>query len=115
MNRFNADEMFELTYRAALAAVQEVFPHLTLAQIVDPPQHMFDAALARQVAMHLTVARFDVPKRRFATLLGRSREAINRALRTIDWRLDQPEFEALYRRAAARAATLIDEELRRAA
>lgn len=83
-------------FEASVRGVQSRFPHLSEADIAAPPHHWFDAALARQIALHLLVQHFDVPKRAVAQELERSREAVNRALRTIDERLQYPEFQDAY-------------------
>ena len=90
INRLNEDEMFDLTYRACVAAVGAGFPHLPIAAIIDPPHPWFDAAFARQIVLHLMIARFDIPKRRVDVDLRRSRDAIGRAMRVVDERLETP-------------------------
>ena len=49
------------------------------------------------------IARFDIPKRRVDVDLRRSRDAIHRAMRVVDERLEAPEFETHYRKMAAHA------------
>lgn len=83
-------------FDAAITGVRTRFPHLAADDIAFPPHQWFDAALARQIALHLLVTRFDVPKRAVAEELERSREAVNRALRTIDDRLQYPDFQDAY-------------------
>jgi len=83
-------------FEASVRGVQSRFPHLSEADIVAPPHHWFDAALARQIALHLLIEHFDIPKRAVAEELERSRDAVNRALRTIDERLQYPEFQDAY-------------------
>lgn len=83
-------------FEASVRGVQSRFPHLSEADIASPPHHWFDAALARQIALHLLVQHFDVPKRAVAQELERSRAAVNRALQTIDERLEYPEFQDAY-------------------
>lgn len=107
VNQFNEREMLDLIYRACLVAVGAGFPHLPLSAIIDPPHPWFDAAFARQIVLHLMIARFDIPKRRVDVDLRRSREAIHRAMRVVDERLDSPEFEAHYRKMAAHAEELL--------
>lgn len=107
VNRFNDDEMFDLTYRACVAAVGAGFPHLPLFAIIDPPHPWFDAAFARQIVLHLMIARFEIPKRRLCHEHGRSRESVRRAMAVVDERLDSPEFEEHYRKIAAHAGELL--------
>lgn len=107
VNRFDQSEMYEATLHACVLAVQEGFPHLAVCEILDPPHDWFDAALARQVVMHLMVREFEWPKRRVVECENRSREAINRALRTIDERLLTPRFDTHYRSMAHQARALL--------
>ncbi|TAY75354.1 hypothetical protein [Rhizobium ruizarguesonis] len=107
VNRFDQKALYEAHLHACFAAVREGFPHLAVRDIVDPPHQWFDAALARQVAMHLMIVEFKWPKRRVVDVEDRSREAINRALRTINTRLESLRFEAHYRTMARRARSLI--------
>jgi hypothetical protein len=67
--------------------------------VIAPPHRWFDAALARQMVIHLMVKGFNIPKRRVVEMQGRSREAINRALTT----LSDEELDALIERARAQA------------
>lgn len=90
-------------FEASVRGVQSRFPHLSEADIAAPPHHWFDAALARQIALHLLVQRFDVPKRAIVQELERSRDAVNRALRTVDERLQYPEFHDAYEAMAESA------------
>lgn len=108
INRHSEREMFDLTYRACVAAVGAGFPHLPLSAIIDPPHPWFDAAFARQIVLHLMIARFGIARRRVDVDLRRSREAIHRAMRVIDERLEGAEFEAHYMRMAFHAEELIE-------
>lgn len=115
MNPFSEAELHELTYRVCLASVKTAFPHIPLASIVDPPHREPDAVLARQIAMHLMVGRFGLAKKRVGKLVGRESGAINRAVESVDRRLEEPEFEAQYWIMADRAASMFDDKLREAA
>lgn len=106
MNRYDSRQIYAATLHACLFAVREGFPHLTARDILDPPHRWFDAAMARQVVMHLMIVEFRYPKRRVVEMEDRSREAINRALRTIDARLETPRFANHYRAMAIRARAL---------
>jgi hypothetical protein len=106
-NRVNHNALYEVHLHACLAAVREGFPHLAVRDIVDPPHEWFDAALARQIAMHLMIVEFRWTKRRVVETEERSREAINRALRTVSRRMEEPRFAAHYRKLAARAHALV--------
>jgi len=115
MNRFSETELYDLTFRVCVASVKQAFPHIPVANIVDPPKGQFDAALARQIALHLMVARFGLVKHRAGKLVGRSRDSVNRALAAVDNRLDEPDFEAQYRVVAERAEAMFNDKLREAA
>ena len=101
-------EFTHAAFRASIEGVQEQMGHLTVEQICEPPREWLDAALARQIAIHLTVNRFAVQKRRIAIELERSREAINRALRTVDERLAHDAFANRYEAMAERAQAALD-------
>ncbi|MGO8323710.1 hypothetical protein ACC811_02365 [Rhizobium ruizarguesonis] len=107
INTFDQKALYEAHLHACFAAVREGFPHLAVREIVDPPHEWFDAALARQVVMHLMVVELKWPKRRVVEVEDRSREAINRAIRTVNARLESLRFEAHYRTMARRARSLI--------
>ncbi len=106
MNRSDQKQIYEATMHACLCAVRDGFPHLAFRDIVDPPHQWFDAALARQVALHLMIREFGWPKRRVVEIEDRSREAVNRALRTIDRRLESPRFARHYQTMKAHAHEL---------
>ncbi|MFB2553376.1 hypothetical protein [Ensifer soli] len=107
MDRFDQRQIYEACMHACLVAVREGFPHLDIRDIADPPHEWFDAALARQVVMHIMIRDFGWPKRRVVEVEARSREAINRALRTIDERMLTPRFAAHYQAMKARARSLL--------
>lgn len=115
MNRHSERDVHDALFHACVLAVAEGFPHLAVRDIINPPQHMFDAALARQVVLHLMVARFGMPKRRVVEMQQRSREAINRGLAKVDCRLANPTFEAHYRVMAERAGALVEARMEDAA
>lgn len=114
VNVHSEKDMYQATLTACILAASEAFPHLSIAEIITPPHRMFDAAMARQVVIHLMVTQFSWPKRRVVEEEGRSREAINRALRTIDERLGSQRFAAHYETIAARASELLSERIREA-
>lgn len=111
INLYSAQDRLEAQMAACVAAVQGEFRWLPLRDIVKPPHRQFDAALARQIALHLLIRRFDVPKRRVVELQERSREAVNRALRTVDDRLSSPLFAQAYERMSAGARELYTAEI----
>ena len=107
INIYDQKAVYEATIHACLVAVREGFPHLSVRDIVDPPHEWFDAALARQIVMHLVIREFGWPKRRVVEMEERSREAINRALRTIDARNSHDRFAIHYQAIAERARALL--------
>lgn len=115
MSHFTDAELYDITFRVCVAAVKSAFPHLPMAKIIDPPRGQFDAVLARQIALHVMVAQFDLPKKRAGAFVDRARVSVNRALQVIDDRLDEPEFATVYRRIAAEAQAMFDEKLAEAA
>lgn len=115
MNPYSAHDRLEAQTAACFAAVQSEFRWLPLREIIQPAHRQFDALLARQVALHLMVHHFDIPKRRVVELHERSREAVNRALRNIDLRLNQSLFADAYQRMTAEARELYSIQLSEAA
>jgi len=115
MNPHNENDRLRSMLASCFGAVQLNFRHLPLRFIIDPPQEFQDAQLARQIAIHLFATRFDVPNRRIADMTGLNRWTVRNALMAVDNRLDEPVFEAAYRRMAARAEQLYRQELERAA
>jgi hypothetical protein len=107
LNRYDQRQIYEAKMHAALCAVREGFPHLAMSDIVDPPHEWFDAALARQVVLHLMIYEFHWPKRRVVEIEERSREAINRGLRTINHRMEYPRFAQHYQSIKERAHALL--------
>lgn len=104
-SRTNRDGLSPL-YDAAIRGVQLRFKHLDPDDIRFPPHAWFDAALARQIAVHLLNRQFHVPKRAIAkTEIMGSREAVNRALKTVDERMNDAHFAASYAAMARHAVT----------
>lgn len=94
-------------FDACVQGVQLRFKHLDPLDIHHPPHCWFDAALARQIAVHLLCRNFGVPKRAVAGDIMKSRAAVNRALESVDERMGNPHFAASYeamRRHAVLAA-----------
>lgn len=115
MNRFNENERITEIYRCCIAAAQKHFCHIPVADVLEPPHHWFDAALARQVAIHIACTKFHIPRRRFAEHFERRRGTIGAGIRTIDNRLDTSEFQAVYSSIASDAQTHFDIKLQEAA
>jgi len=115
LNPYSEEERLQVMLACSYAGAQLGFRHLPLRFIIDPPHEFFDAHLARQVALHIFAAQFDVPRRRIAAMTGIGRWTLRNAVIAIDSRLDDPVFEAAYRRMARRALNLFHREIRQAA
>lgn len=97
------------------ALVMKYIGQLVMHGYGDPPHEFFDAHLARQIALHIFAAQFDIPRRRVAAMTGIGRWTLRNAVMAVDSRLDEPVFEAAYRRMARRALNLFHDQIRRAA
>jgi hypothetical protein len=107
------DEDLEAEIDAAVTAVAELLPHLDRADILHPPHAWFDAALARQMVVHVLVEEFGAPKRVVSAVSLMNREAIVRGLRVIDRRLQSPAFARTMARIRDRAADILSERVSR--
>lgn len=115
MNPYSAEERLQAMLSACYAAVQEHFSHLPLRYIVKPPHGHFDAALARQCAIHIAATQFHIPRKRLSRLQGRQRTSISFAMQRVDRRRREPLFAAAHDRMGARAVTLFLNALHEAA
>lgn len=103
----NASEQLHALFEASIKGVQSSFSHLAYDDIAYPPHQWFDAALARQIAIHILVYQFEIPKRRISNELRRSRDGVQRALQTVQTRLANPEFHEAYEAMASIAGETI--------
>lgn len=87
---------FMMLFQASVKAVRGSFKHLSEDDIAMPPHQWFDAALARQIALHVLVTRFDVPKNRIVAELNRSKLAVKRAMEAVEARLRNQAFSETY-------------------
>lgn len=94
---YSATSELEKNYVITVQSVQKQFSHLSEEEIFYPPHELFDAALARQIALHVMHYELSVPKRRLAVDLQRSREMLDRALKTVNRRKEKPQFEKTYK------------------
>lgn len=115
LNVHSQKDMYQATLNACYLAASEGFPHLTIAEIIDPPHRMFDAALVRQIVLHLMANQFCWPRRRIYQETLHNRGTIWRGMRVIDERLTSLKFENHYRNVAARASELLAASIREAA
>lgn len=115
MNPYSQEDRLQTMLACCYASVQTGFRHLALRHIINPPHQWFDAALARQIAIHILHVEFDVPRRRIVAMQDRQRGSIMMAVRAVDARLEEPMFARAYGRMAARAKDLFNLEVRKAA
>ncbi|WP_375618748.1 hypothetical protein [Bartonella sp. AC134YNZD] len=113
-NPYSEAERLQMMLSCSLKAVSGGFRHVPVRYIIDPPHGLFDAALARQIVMHILHYQFEMPRRRLVAMQERERTAVARSLRTINLRLEEPVFAKAYRRWAGRAMDLFFKEIRKA-
>ena len=100
VNFYDSDFVVALAAEATYEAVAEMFPWLSIFQIKNPPRHLMDAKLARQVAIHIMAERVGIPQRQIARLQARQRTSIHFALQTVAKRMESDTFTAAYEMAA---------------
>lgn len=115
LNLHSIDDRQRLMLTCCYQAVREHFSHIAIRDIVDPPQSMVDALLARQIAVTLMRDAFNVPRRRIAIILNRHRVALSFAMRAVTRRRTCPVFEAAYQGLGRRAREIYLRETRKAA
>jgi hypothetical protein len=116
INPYSESERLEAMFAASYAAVAEHFSHLPVRHIISPPRDLYDAMLARQIAIHIVNVQFRVPRRRIATCLKRQRSSILFGNRKVSTRCRrEPLFAAAYRRMASRAKLHFFREMKAAA
>jgi hypothetical protein len=115
LNPYSEEERLQAMVSACYRASRTHFNHLPIRQIIDPPADMFDAKLARQVAIYLLNVEFTVPRRRLVAVLSVARWTVMQAVRVIDDRRQEPVFESAYARIAARSNSLFMAALHEAA
>lgn len=102
-NPYSEEERLAKMVSATFRAARSHFNHLPIRHLVHPPVDLFDAKLARQIAIHVLNVEFGIPRRRLTKLLGVGRTMIMQSVRTVDHRRLEPVFERAYERIAARA------------
>lgn len=113
-NPYSEAERLQMMLSCSLKAVSGGFRHVPIRYIIDPPHGLFDAILARQIAIHILHYQFEVPRRRIVAMQVRQQTAIFLALQVINRRLEEPVFAKAYRRWAGRAMDLFFKEIRKA-
>lgn len=115
LNPYSEEERLQAMVSACFRASRAHFNHLPIHQVINPPRDMFDAKLARQIAVHILAVEFDIPRRRLMALLALARTTIHGAIYTVDDRMQDPIFERAYARISARAQDLFMTALHEAA
>lgn len=115
LNPYDEHQRLEVMLACCFKAVQLHFSHIAVRDIIWPPRDLFDAALARQIAIYILHVEFEVPRRRIVRMQARQRTSISFAIRKIDERLGCPVFAKAYTRMAARAKDIFMQQLRKAA
>ncbi|UNF46078.1 hypothetical protein MNL06_03020 [Bartonella krasnovii] len=113
-NPYSEAERLQMMLSCSLKAVSGGFRHVPIRYIIDPPHGLFDAVLARQIAIHILHYQFEVPRRRIVAMQTRKQTAIFLALQVINRRLEEPVFARAYRRWAGRAMDLFLREMDKA-
>lgn len=115
VNQHNQKDMYQANLNACYLAASEGFPHLTLAEIIEPPHGMLDAFLVRQIVMHIMVTQFCWPKKRVQIEEKRNRHTLYAGFKVIDERLTSVKFAEHYKMIANRALDLLAARIREAA
>ncbi|WP_019219126.1 hypothetical protein [Bartonella florencae] len=114
VNPYSEVERLQIMLSCSFKAVSGGFRHVPIRYIIDPPHGLFDAALARQIAIHILHYQFEVPRRRIVAIQERQRTSISLSLQVINRRLMEPVFAKAYRRWAGRAMDLFLREMDKA-
>ncbi len=115
LNPYDEHQRLEVMLACCFKAVQSHFSHIAVRDIIWPPRDLFDAALARQVAIYILHVEFEVPRRRIVKMQARQRTSISFAISKIDERLGCPVFAKAYSRMAAKAKDIFMQQLGKAA
>ncbi|UNF36526.1 hypothetical protein [Bartonella krasnovii] len=114
VNPYSEVERLQIMLSCSFKAVSGGFRHVPIRYIIDPPHGLFDAALARQIVIHILHYQFEVPRRRIVAIQERQRTSISLSLQVINRRLMEPVFARAYRRWAGRAMDLFLREMDKA-
>lgn len=106
MNIYSEDDRHRLMQTCCYSAVARHFSHLSLEDIIDPPNDMLDAALARQCALTMMRDYFNVPARRIAKITDRNVGRIKQTMWKVTLRRDCPVFDRAYHKMGLRALAL---------
>lgn len=102
-NPYTQDERIGAMINATYRAVRSHFNHIPMRDIIDPPRDMFDAKLARQIAISILNVEFKVPRRRLVALLTVARWSVMQANRVVRYRREEACFDRAYERICARS------------
>ncbi len=67
-NPYSEAERLQMMLSCSLKAVSGGFRHVPIRYIIDPQHGLFDAILARQIAIHILHYQFEVPRRRIVAM-----------------------------------------------
>lgn len=82
----------ELQMACYYKAAHSGFKYLPIYFVINPPKQLFEATLARRIAIHLMRTVFNIPCRRIASALNRQRITISFKIPKIIQRLQEPCF-----------------------
>lgn len=102
-NPYTQDERIGAMINATYRAVRSHFNHIPMRDIIEPPRDMFDAKLARQIAISILNVEFKVPRRRLVALLTVARWSVMQANRVVRYRREEACFDRAYERMSARS------------
>ena len=102
-NPYTQDERIGAMINATFRAVRSHFNHIPMRDIIEPPRDMFDAKLARQIAISILNVEFKVPRRRLVTLLTVARWSVMQANRVVRYRREEACFDRAYERMSTRS------------
>lgn len=115
INPYSEEERLQAMVSASFRASRSHFNHLPIRHVINPPADMFDAKLARQVAIYVLHVHFGVPRRRLVALLNVARWTVMQSVRVVDARRFEPLFDRAYERIGARANDYFMDALHQAA
>ncbi|MCV9966351.1 hypothetical protein OIU34_31240 [Pararhizobium sp. BT-229] len=88
-----------------------MFQHLSIDQMREPPRTMFDAKLARQIAIRIMNVEMGLPRNRITKMMDRQRTSTSFAIQAVERRLTDGVFRKAYGRMARHALLLCEKRL----
>lgn len=115
MNPHDERDRVALMEQCAYEGVAKVFQHIAIETMRNPPHGMFDAQLARQVAIHILNVDMGLPRNRITAMMGRQRTSTSFAIQAVDRRLEDAVFSKAYDKMARHALALYERRERMSA